>query len=163
MHSKHRWNKRNLKSLIFFFTTLHFSQDLDAQTHTDLHIVPRISSFSRDKPISIWLWWAESLFTEGQEAAGMGQEDQLRDAVGHSTWLLAKEYLPCWEVCGRHALCCASVSRNVFCGETSVIINCFLIWFIYMNNINFGQIFDDDVLNMIHSETWTCSVLNTQC
>lgn len=40
--------------------------------HTDLDIVPVKRSFPHDQQMSLWVWWAESLLTEGQEASGAG-------------------------------------------------------------------------------------------
>lgn len=64
----------------------------DPADSTDLHIVPVESAFPHNQQVSLRVGGAESLLTEGQEAAGAGQVEQRRDSVRHSVGLLAEKH-----------------------------------------------------------------------
>lgn len=80
---------------------------------TDLNIVPVESALPHDQQVSLGVWWAESLFTEGQEGSGAGQEEQCWNSVRHSVWLLVEEHRPRWEVRWPHALWCVYISMQM--------------------------------------------------
>lgn len=83
--------------------------------NSDLNIIPVESAFPHDQQVSLRVWRAESLFTEGQEGSGAGQVDQCRDSICHSIWLLVKKHCPRWEVRWSHDLWCGYIFRYVNC------------------------------------------------
>lgn len=81
-------------------------QSWDLVTITDLNIVPVESAFPHDQHVSLRVWGAESLLTEGQKGPGAGQEEQRWDSVRHSVRLFVEKHRPGWEVRRPHAPRC---------------------------------------------------------
>lgn len=70
--------KRSLRRCCFFLA--------------DLYIVPVEGALAHDKQVSLGICRTDSLFTEGQEAGGVLQEDQSRYAVRHSIRFLPEQH-----------------------------------------------------------------------